>query len=470
MLYGGVKGLLKLPEKTLPVMAVLLILCIVMMTNVDMAHRAQAGLVEDPYVYVSPPMYVANALGQVFTVDINISNVQDLRAFEFKLGYNTTFLNAVGVAQGSFFPSPPEAQVEELEINKTMGFVWVSISLPTSVSDVCGSGTLAIVTFNVTFAPAPSHTVSCVLNLYDTLLYDGLMTAIAHDSSNGLYFWNSVQADPPLPGLELVLSTQNGETGQGGFAGNFTIGETVEIDANVTYNDYPVAGKLVGLQVAYPGNQSLSVRVVSTNANGSATADFVIPSVPGPGNYTVFTTVDVADQTLWGYFTFEVVKFGPPRDPQAAFTESTETPVIHYPVYFDASTSQPGFDGDDVCPITEYSWNFGDGTIVNTTAPTIYHTYLLIGVYYVTLTVYAPGIPPYIDPNYNVTNTSYPPEKKVVHPPGPVGGYTVEWYTVIGHSQPIEKHTRIRLMRPYFARSMTLIKMRVLHKTKYRKT
>lgn len=424
---------MKLAWKALPVVSVLLLLFIVMMTNVC---RVQTSLVEDPCVYVSPPMCVAKALGQVFTVDVNISNVQNLRVFDFKLGYNTTLLNAVGVAQGSFFPSPPESRVEELQINKTMGFVWVRISLSTSVPTVCGSGTLATVTFNVTFAPPPSHAVSCVLSLYDTLLYDGLMTAIAHDSSSGLYFWNAVQADPPPQGRELDLSTKNGEISQGGFGGDFTIGETVELSANVTYNGYPVANKLVAFQVTYAGNQPILVQVAATNAEGLATIEFTVPPAPGPGNYTDFTTVDIADQTVWSYLTFEVTVVGPPRDPQAQFTESTETPVVHYPVYFNASTSQPGFDGDDVCPITEYSWNFGDGTIVNTTSPAIYHTYLQTGVYYVTLRVYAPGIPPYIDPKYNSTNMSYPPAKKVVVPVGPVGGYTVEWYTVRGQSQP----------------------------------
>ncbi len=435
---------MKLLEKTLPVMSVLLLIVIVVMTNVCMV---QASPVEGTYVYVGPPMYVASALGEVFTVDINISNVQDLRVFEFKLGYNTTLLDAVGVFQGPFFPSPPEARVEELEINKTVGFVWVRISLPTSVPTIGGSGTLAAIAFNVTFAPAPFHRVSCVLNLYDTLLYDGLMRAIAHDSTCGLYFWNSVQADPPLQGRVLDLSSQNIKIGQGGFGGNFTIGETVELGANVTYNGYPVANKLVGFQVVNPENRMILAQVAITNHEGFAAINFTVPpTLESLGNCTVFATVELADQVLWNYFTFEVVRVGPPREPVAKFTENTETPSVYHPVYFDASTSQAGFDGDDECPITEYRWDFGDGTMINTTTPTIYHTYLHAGVYYVTLTVYAPGIPPFIDPQYNDTNTSYPPERKVVLAV-PVGGY----------SQSIEKHTGMRPMLSYFALSTMLI-------------
>ncbi len=427
---------------------------IVAMTSVCMVH---ANVVEGTYVFVAPPMYVASALGEVFTVDINISNVQDLRVFEFKLGYNTTLLDAVGVVQGPFFPSPPRSSVERLEINETMGFVWIRISLSTSVPTIAGSGTLAAVTFNATFKPLPPEEAYSPLDLYDTLLYDGSMKAIIHDSADGLYFWNSVQADPPLEGRVLEISSKNGKIGQGGFAGNFTIGETVELGANATYNGYPVANKLVSFEVMNPENGILLAQAAFTNDEGFATINFTVPpTIESLGNWTVFVTVQLADQILWNYFTFKVTLVGPPRNPIAKFTENTETPSIHYPVYFDASTSQAGFDGDDECPITEYRWDFGDGTMVNTTAPTVYHTYLHAGIYYVTLTVYAPGKPPYIDPLYVDTNTTYPPERKVVLE-FPVGGY----------SQSIEKYTGMRPMLSYFALStMLIVSFTVLRRTR----
>lgn len=244
----------RLVKKSSLVAFALFSIFIVVITSVCIIH---AKLVEGTYFFVAPPMYVASALGEVFTVDIEISNVQDLRVFEFKLGYNTTLLDAVGVVQGSFFPSPPRSSVEKLEMNETMGFVWVRISLPTSVPTIAGSGTLAAVTFNVTFTPLSPEEAYSPLDLYDTLLYDGSMEAIIHDSAGGLYFWNLVQADPPLQGRVLEIISKNGKIGQGGFGGNFTIAETVELGANVTYNGYPVTNKLVGFEVVNPENGML---------------------------------------------------------------------------------------------------------------------------------------------------------------------------------------------------------------------
>jgi hypothetical protein len=110
-----------------------------------------------------------------------------------------------------------------------------------------------------------------------------------------------------------------------------------------------------------------------------------------------------------------------PYSPVARFTENPEKPYAGQPVYFNASTSLPGFDGYVECPITEYDWDFGDGHLG--TGITVTHVYDQPGNYLVTLTVYAPGIPPYIDPRYTGTNTTGTTQqiKQVL----PVGGYAV---------------------------------------------
>jgi PKD repeat protein len=143
------------------------------------------------------------------------------------------------------------------------------------------------------------------------------------------------------------------------------------------------------------------------------------------GKYNVTLTVTAPGaipETDTTWHIKEVVGL-PPRSPIAKFTEIPETPYAYQPVYFDASTSQPGFDGDDECPITEYHWNFGDGQTLITTTSTARHVYQNGGNYTVTLTVYAPDIPPYIDPQYVGTNaTGTTQEAKYVIP---VGGYSI---------------------------------------------
>jgi len=133
------------------------------------------------------------------------------------------------------------------------------------------------------------------------------------------------------------------------------------------------------------------------------------------------------------------------------FTESTETPSVDEQVRFDATNSQPGWNLTEI-PITEYRWDFGDGSQVTTTTPIIYHTYKQAGTYYVTLTVYAPGTTP-------ETDTSYPPQRKVVYAV-PVGGYSL----------PIEKYTGTMPLIPYFTLvAMLIVVSNVLRRRPRRK-
>ncbi len=68
--------------------------------------------------------------------------------------------------------------------------------------------------------------------------------------------------------------------------------------------------------------------------------------------------------------------------PIAFFTTNTTNGTVPLSVLFNASLST---DPDGT--IVDYTWNFGDGTIVNGTNKTIQHTFILEGVYDVVLTV-----------------------------------------------------------------------------------
>ena len=70
------------------------------------------------------------------------------------------------------------------------------------------------------------------------------------------------------------------------------------------------------------------------------------------------------------------------QSPVASFTHIPEFPMPNEPVLFDASSS---YDPDG--SITQYAWNFGDGSVTTTTNPLINHTYLADGTYTVELVV-----------------------------------------------------------------------------------
>lgn len=183
------------------------------------------------------------------------------------------------------------------------------------------------------------------------------------------------------------------------------------------------------------------------------------------GDYVVTLTVYVppgpeASAEYYPYnTTWLILKVvGLPYSPVANFTEQPKTPYVYQPVYFDASPSLSGYDGDDECPITEYHWNFGDGT--TGTGKTVKHVYDKPGDYTVTLTVYAPGIPPYIAPQYVGANTTGTIQhvKHVL----PVGGYS---FSIDKHITATQVTTYLTLIA-IIATTFTMIRRRRLGKYK----
>jgi hypothetical protein len=253
-------------------------------------------------------VYIARASNESFVINVEILNVQNLRAFEFKLEYNTTLLDVMQVVQGYFFPPSPRASIEKLEINETIGLIWMRASLSASEPARSGSGTLARIAFSVSINSTSNEEVCCALTLYDTLLYDDSMATIVHNSIAGLYFFKQVQDDPPSGGGLLDLYSQNGGETQGVSGGNFAFGDLVELTANLTYNGAPVEGKLVSIVVLGPNNESITGRVQITNGGGFVTVDFRIPSISeSVGTWTVIAIADVAGNIVWGFLTFKVI-------------------------------------------------------------------------------------------------------------------------------------------------------------------
>jgi PKD repeat protein len=144
-------------------------------------------------------------------------------------------------------------------------------------------------------------------------------------------------------------------------------------------------------------------------------------------------TVDLTHSiTLTGVFEFAV----PPHGPTAEFTATPETVNVGESVEFDASSSQPGWNGTQETPITEYRWDFGDGNTATTSAPATYHSFANPGNYYVQLTVYSSGAMPEIDAATRMVTVVYIP----------VGGYSI----------PANTHTTAESLMPCFMASMIL--------------
>jgi PKD repeat protein len=328
------------------------------------------------YLFMTPPIYIAHEKGELFEVTIDVSLVEDLHSVKFTLTYNASLLIVENVAQGSFFPAPPES-IFEFKENESCGAVKFNMSLVDPRGSRNGNGTLALVSFRV--IQGQESCASSPLCLEQTLLLDALSTPLTYDAVGALFFLKSTQTDPSVDGRSLDLYTQKGGEGPNEPGGEFVVGERVNLTSRVTYNDSPLQQKLVAFEVRNPLNESVLSRTAVTDENGLATISFIIPNIlSSDGTWTAVSTVDIAGEVVWDTISFRVHLLFPPV---AYFTFSPTVPFTGETITFDASLSTP--DGGI---IVSYEWSFGDGT-PNATDMIAFHAYADNGTYTTTLTV-----------------------------------------------------------------------------------
>jgi len=136
---------------------------------------------QDTTVYVDPPSIVDPRLapGSTFTVNVDIEDVPDLYAFDFKLGYNTKILDGVEVNIGPFLNGP--TWVAKKSINEGAGVVWVAVTSWYPAKSVSGSGTLATITFKV------AERGESALDFQRTKLADYDIELVPHDVEGGYF-------------------------------------------------------------------------------------------------------------------------------------------------------------------------------------------------------------------------------------------------------------------------------------------
>jgi len=258
----------------------------------------------EAYLFMTPPMYVAEEIGEIFDIVVDISDVENLHSCELTVTYNTSLLNVTQVIKGDFFP---QQAAFEFEKNELYGFVTVNMSLSESDPPLSGNGTLAQLTFEVTQAPATCAESASVLKLDQIRLHNPDSEPIAHKSVSAIYFWRSMQPDPPIGERLLDLYTQKGGEGPDEPSGYFVTFELVHLTSNVTYNGWPEQRSLVPFQVLNPLNQTVLVIFSETDEEGLAGIAFRIPEIPESiGLWTAISTVEIAGEVVWDTISFWV--------------------------------------------------------------------------------------------------------------------------------------------------------------------
>jgi hypothetical protein len=130
-----------------------------------------------------------------FTVDVKISGANNVFAFEFKLGWNSSVLNFVKVTEGTFLKgieqNPTYFVNKTFEDQSGTDYIGVVVTRMGYVKGVSGSGVLASVTFNVEVKG------ETVLDLFDVKTLDSTPQEIPSTSTDG-FFTNMASAPRPI--------------------------------------------------------------------------------------------------------------------------------------------------------------------------------------------------------------------------------------------------------------------------------
>ncbi|MGH9396529.1 MAG: cohesin domain-containing protein [Terriglobia bacterium] len=167
----------------------------VMMACAAIAVRAA------PITIAIVPSTTTVPLGSDASLGIAISNVSDLYAFQFDLGFNPTLLSGQTIVEGAFLPAGGSTLFIPGTIDNTGGTIaFTADTLLGPGLGLNGSGILATVTF-ATIAPGTSS-----IDLLNVLLLDSNLNDIAFGSANGSVTVNGM-APVPEPSSLTLLAT-----------------------------------------------------------------------------------------------------------------------------------------------------------------------------------------------------------------------------------------------------------------------
>jgi adhesin HecA-like repeat protein len=117
---------------------------------------------------------------ETFSLNVDISNVVDLYAFQFNLQFQPDLLSATSVTEGGFLSAGGSTIFIPGTIDNSAGFVsFAGDTLVGPVSGVNESGTLATINFNAV-SPGTSS-----VTLFDPILLDSQLFSISADPISG---------------------------------------------------------------------------------------------------------------------------------------------------------------------------------------------------------------------------------------------------------------------------------------------
>jgi hypothetical protein len=153
----------------------------------------------DAIVSVSGPSTAT--VGDMITIDLNVTGASDLYAFQLDLGFDPTILAAVSVTEGSFLPTGGSTIFFPGAIDNLLGSVSNNAdTLVSAAPGVTGDGLLLAIQFSVI------GTGSTTLTPANLLFLDSNFNIVNVSSTNGALDVSPATATPE-PGTFLLLVT-----------------------------------------------------------------------------------------------------------------------------------------------------------------------------------------------------------------------------------------------------------------------
>lgn len=155
-----------------------------------------------PTVSIAPPNSVVQP-NQSFTLDIDVTDVTDLYAWQFALAFNPAILAATSITEGPFLQTGGATFFIPGTIDNTLGTIDLTANtLLTAVAGVDGGGAIATVHFQALTSLGTSP-----ITLSNVLLLDSGLDDITADTANGFVTVRQVTTAIPEPGTWLFLAT-----------------------------------------------------------------------------------------------------------------------------------------------------------------------------------------------------------------------------------------------------------------------
>jgi|SRR5271166_5540059 len=147
------------------------------------------------------PSALSVPVGQIFSLDIEVSGVSDLYAFQLDVDYTPSVLSAVGVTEGTFLPTAGATFFVPGTIDNVGGSIsFIADTLIGAIAGVSGDGVLAEIEF---MAVGPG---SSPISISNEILLDSNLNVITDSIVGGSVTVNGSQVVPEPTSLSVLLA------------------------------------------------------------------------------------------------------------------------------------------------------------------------------------------------------------------------------------------------------------------------